>query len=179
MNINLVKIKYSDTYCYKYKPLVFCCSELKNAYEDVYGDYPDIVLTKDGIWTNEDIVYNSPYLCISRSIEDYYDSDYTETKNYPINYCPYCGEKIKYTIDGEKDYTGLCKTLKKVIDDLQKCIETTDSRSGYKELCKYRNYILYILKNINDFDTFKEKLALVNIQDILVTTDKIIKEKGI
>lgn len=177
MNIDLVKIKYDNTYCYKHESLKFCCNDLKNAYEDEYDDYPNIVLTNKHIWTKKDRSPKDLSLCISR---DFYEDSYVSTKNYPINYCPYCGEKIKYTIDEEKDCTEF-KTLIGIINDLQKHIENTDSRSRYKELCKYRDYIqkgLYTLEDINDFDTFKEKLALINMQNILAATDKIIKEKG-
>ena len=177
MNIDLVKIKYADTYCYKYKPLKFCCSGLKNAYKDEYDDYPAITITNENIYTNKDRDCKSLNLCISRN---FYEDDYVSEKNYPINYCPYCGEKIKYTIDEEKDCTELYKTLIEVVDDLQKRIEITDSRSRYKELCNYRDYIqegLYGLEDVKDYNTFKEKLALINMQGILVTTDKIIKEK--
>lgn len=177
MNINLVKIKYSDTYCYKYKPLVFCCSELKNAYKDEYDDYPNIILTNEKIWTNEDRDYKSLSLCISRQ---FYEGDYINTKNYPIKCCPYCGEKIKYTVDEEKDYTKLYKTLTEVVDDLRKRIEVIDSRKKYIKLCSYRDLIqegLYALEDINYYNKFKEKISIADMHRILVTTDKIIKEK--
>ena len=177
MKINLVKIKYGDTYCYKHKPLVFCCSELKNAYEDEYGDYPNIILTNERIWCNKDRDYKTLNLCISRQ---FYEEDYISTKNYPIKCCPYCGEKIKYTVDEEKDYSELYKTLIKIVDNLQKRIEVIDSRKEYTELCNYRDNIqegLYALEDINNFNKFKEKLSIVNMHGILATADKIIKEK--
>jgi hypothetical protein len=70
--------------------------------------------------------------------------------------------------------------LVEVVDNLQKRIEKTDNRSSYRELRNYRDYIqegLYTLKDVNDYSTFKEKLALIDMQGVLAITDKIIKEK--
>lgn len=180
MKINLVKVKYDDTHCYKHKSLVFCCSELKNAYEDRYGDYPDIVLTNEHIWTNEDIAYNSLYLCISQEVKDFYNKNYIEARNYPIVCCPYCGKEINYFTVEEKDYSKLYKTLVEISNELQERAEITDSRKEYKELCNYRELILEginAFKDINDYNKFKEKISIAVMHGILAITDKIIKEK--
>ena len=155
MKINLVKVKYGDTYCYKHKPLVFCCSELKNAYEDDYGDYPAIVLTNH-IWTNKDRDYKQLSLCISHC---FCEEDYTSEKNYPIDYCPYCGEKIKYNVDEEKDYTELYSALIEITDDLQKRIEVTIAEKNMK-----------IYANIEII--FKKDFILLKILKILINLKK-------
>ena len=166
MNINLVKIKYDNTYCYKYKPLKFCCEDLKNAYNsDVYGDYPDIILTHDNIWSSESIAYKLPVLCFSQNIISFYDDDYIDIRNYPINYCPYCGKKLNYFIELEgEDYIELYKKLIKAMDDLQEQAKTTNSDKEYKEIVDKKELIhnkINIFEDIDDYELFIKELGIV------------------
>ena len=102
MKIELIKLKFNDTYSYKYKPFQYCCDEIQN--------------DKAIVFTGEDLVCNdifglvvrdSDYTIIPQFCNSYTEifnscgDEYEQTDNYPIQFCPHCGEKIEISVADE------------------------------------------------------------------------------
>lgn len=130
MKIELTKIRYGeDETTYKYKPFSYCCEKIKE---------------NDGIiFTNEDFVDNdfrdeyddTPRFCvtITERISSYEDS-WDETRNYPIEYCPHCGEKIEISVVREMDMTEEVTRLRKEREEMLIKSNVTDSKKEEREL---------------------------------------------
>ena len=137
MKIELIKLKFNDTYSYKYKPFKHCCNEIQN--------------DKAIIFTYEDIndATSIPQFCTSHTeIITSYEDEWEQTDNYPIQFCPHCGEKIEISVVDEIDVSDKYKELTKQRDELWKKCQRTDSKKEESEL---RKQVRKLDDQINDF----------------------------
>lgn len=145
MEIELIKLKINDTHSYKYKPFTYCCDEIQKDktivftcedINDIGGEYED-----DGICV--------PQFCTSytETVGSWGD-EWEQTDNYPIQFCPHCGEKIEISvvdeIDVSDEYNGLTKKRKELWEKCQR----TDSKKEESEL---RKQVRKLVDQINDF----------------------------
>lgn len=119
MKIELIKLKFNDTHSYKYKPFTYCCDEIQNDkaivftgedINDIGGEYED-----DGNFI--------PQFCTSYTeVITSYEDEWEQTDNYPIQFCPHCGEKIEISVVDEIDvsdkYNELSNSLNFAADSL-------------------------------------------------------------
>lgn len=149
MEIELIKLKFNNTHSYKYKPFKHCCDEIQN----------DKVI----VFTGEDLVCNDIFGLVVRDSDDttipQFCNSYTETfnswgdkyeqtDNYPIQFCPHCGEKIEISVVEEIDVSNKYNKLSKQRDELWKKCQRTDSKKKESEL---REQVEKLDKQINDF----------------------------
>lgn len=149
MEIELIRLKFNNTYSYKYKPFKYCCDKFQN--------------DKAIIFTNEDFICDNifgeliirdlddiivPQFCNSEIVDSWGDVD-----NYPIQFCPHCGERIDISVIGEIDVSDKYNKLFKQYEELRKKCQETDSR---KEEYELREQIRKIDKQINNFDQLDE-----------------------
>lgn len=145
MKIKLIKLKFNDTHSYKYKPFTYCCNKIQNDkaivftgedINDIGGEYKD------------DCIY-IPQFCTSYTeTVGSWEDEWEQTDNYPIQFCPHCGEKIEISvveeIDASDEYNGLTKKRKELWEKCQR----TDSKKKESEL---RNQVRKLDDQINDF----------------------------
>ena len=149
MEIELIKLKFNNTHSYKYKPFKHCCDEIQN----------DKVI----VFTGEDLVCNDIFGLVVRDSDDYiipqfcnsytetfnsWGDEYEQTDNYPIQFCPHCGEKIEISVVEEIDVSNKYNKLSKQRDELWKKCQRTDSKKKESEL---REQVEKLDKQINDF----------------------------
>lgn len=157
MKIELIKLKFNDTYSYKYKPFKHCCEAIQN--------------DKAIVFTGEDLVCNDTFGLVVRDSDDntipQFCNSYTEifsswgdefeqTDNYPIQFCPHCGEKIEIEVVDEIDVSDKYNELTKQRKDLWKKCQRTDSKKKEYEL---REQVGKLDKHIDSFywlDEWKE-----------------------
>ena len=130
MKIELIKLKFNDTHSYKYKPFKYCCDEIQN--------------DKAIIFTGEDLIHSDdslddgsyiPRFCTSYTeIITSYEDEWEQTYNYPIRFCPHCGEKIEILVVDEIDVSDKYNELTKQREDLWKKCRRTDSKKKEAEL---------------------------------------------
>lgn len=145
MKIKLIKLKFNDTHSYKYKPFTYCCDEIQNDkaivftgedINDIGGEYED-----DGV--------SIPQLCTSHTeVITSYEDEWEQTDNYPIQFCPHCGEKIEISVIDEIDVSDKYNELTKQREELWKKCQRTDSK---KEEIELRNQVIKLDDQINDF----------------------------
>lgn len=123
MQINIVKIHYGDNISYKYKPFSYCCEALKE--------------NKTIILTDEDFVDNDlrnwyddtpKFCCSTREQITSYEDSWDEVKNFPIQFCPHCGEKINISVVDEIDLSSTYNALKKEKEEAREKSYQTDSK---------------------------------------------------
>ena len=149
MKIELIKLKFNYTHSYKYKPFQYCCDEIQN--------------DKAIVFTGEDLVSNDIFGLVVRDSDDtiipqfcnsYTETfnscgdEYEQTDNYPIQFCPHCGEKIEISVVDEIDVSDKYKKLYKLREELWKKCQRTDSKKEESEL---RNHVRKLDDQINDF----------------------------
>lgn len=149
MKIDLIKLKFNDTYTYKYKPFTYCCGEIQN--------------NKAIVFTGEDLVCNDTFGLVVRDSDDniipQFCNSYTETfnscgdeweqtYNYPIQFCPHCGEKIEISAVDEIDVSDKYNELSKQREELWRKCQRTDSK---KEESGLRKQVRKLDDQINDF----------------------------
>ena len=149
MKIELIKLKFNDTHSYKYKPFTHCCDEIQN--------------DKAIVFTGEDLVYNDTFGLVVRDSDDniipQFCNSYTETfnswgdefeqtDNYPIQFCPHCGEKIEISVVDEIGVSDKYNELSKQREELWKKCQRTDSKKRESEL---REQVKKLDNQINDF----------------------------
>lgn len=142
MKIELIKLKFNDTHSYKYKTFTHCCNEIQNdkavifTGENITGEYDD-----DGIYI--------PQFCTSYT-ETFtsWGDEFENTDNYPIQFCPHCGEKIEIEVVDEIDISGKYNELTKQRDELWKKCQRTDSKKKEYELIEQ---VRKLDDQINDF----------------------------
>ena len=145
MKIELIRLKFNDTHSYKYKPFKYCCDEIQNN--------ECIEFTNENL-TNLNVDYDKeygfiPHFCTSHTeVITSYEDEWEQTYNYPIQFCPHCGEKIKisviYEIDVSDEYNGLTKKRKELWEKCQR----TDSKKKESEL---REQVGKLDKQIDSF----------------------------
>ena len=154
MKIELIKLKFNDTHSYKYKPFQYCCDEIQN--------------DKAIVFTGEDLVCNDIFGLVVRDSDDtiipqfcnsYTETfnscgdEYEQTDNYPIQFCPHCGEMIEISVVDEIDVSDKYEELTKQRDELWKKCQRTDSK---KEECELRKKVMKLDDQINDFYELNE-----------------------
>lgn len=129
MKIDLVELKINEDNFYKYKSFKYCCAKIR--------DNPCIVFTNEDIIEedNDSSVWNIPKFCIREEMmEDDWEDTFQYTNNFPINFCPFCGEKIEISIAEELDvsekFNELSEKHKKLRDESRR----TDSRRKARKL---------------------------------------------
>lgn len=145
MEIELIKLKINDTHSYKYKPFTYCCDEIQKDktivftcedINDIGGEYED-----DGVCV--------PQFCTSytETVGSWGD-EWEQTDNYPIQFCPHCGEKIEISVVEEIDVSDKYNELTKQREELWKKCQRTDSKKKESEL---RKQVRKLDDQINDF----------------------------
>lgn len=139
MKIELIKLKFGGMESYKYMPFTYCCEAIKNN--------PCI------IFTNEDIQnYHSNQLARFCTSNTYavtsYEDEWWKTDNYPIKFCPHCGEKINITLIATIDVNERYQELIELRKRLRKQVEDTDSK---KEDAELRRTIRDLDDRIDDY----------------------------
>ena len=138
MKIDLIKLKFNDTCAYKHKPFQYCCDEIQNDKAIVFTG-EDI---NDICGECEDDSISIPQFCTSytETVGSWGD-EWEQTDNYPIQFCPHCGEKIEISVDKYNELTEQRKELWK------KC-QRTDSKKKEAEL---REQVRKLDKQIDSF----------------------------
>lgn len=129
MKIELIKLKFNDTHSYKYKPFKYCCDEIQNDKAIVFTneDLSPLKYIGDGNFI--------PQICTSHTeVITSYEDEWEQTDNYPIRFCPHCGEKIEISVVDEIDVSDKYKELTKQRDELWKKCQKTDSKKEEFEL---------------------------------------------
>lgn len=143
MKIELIKLKFNDTCAYKHKSFTYCCDEI---YQN------DCI-----IFTNEDLSPLKhiddgnfiPQFCTSHTeVITSYEEEWEYTDNYPIQFCPHCGEKIEISVVEEIDVSDKYNELTKQREELWKKCQRTDSKKKESEL---RKQVRKLDDQINDF----------------------------
>lgn len=123
MKIDLVKIKLSQCDKYKYKPIKWCCDEIKNN--------PMTLFTKDDLVRIEGWgCQKHPQMCLNFDYVVDYEDNYEITKNYSIKYCPWCGEKIDINVVDELD---MISRERKIFNELEKLHEKRNKSDSISE----------------------------------------------
>ena len=145
MKIELIRLKFDNIHSYKYKPFKYCCDEIQNDkaivftgedINDIGGEYED-----DGV--------SIPQLCTSYTeVITSYEDEWEQTDNYPIQFCPHCGEMIEISVVDEIDVSDKYNELSKQREDLWKKCQKTDSK---KEEFELMNQVKKLDDQINDF----------------------------
>lgn len=144
MKIELIKLKFNDTHSYKYKPFQYCCDEIQNDKVIVFTG-EDLVHSND-CWDDERYI---PQLCTSYTeVITSYEDEWEQTDNYPIKFCPHCGEKIEISAVEEIDVSDKYNELTKQREELWKKCQRTDSK---KEESGLREQVRKLDDQINDF----------------------------
>lgn len=149
MKIDLIKLKFNDTYSYKYKPFTYCCDEIQSNKAIVFTD--EDLIHSDDCWDDERYI---PQFCTSHTeIITSYEDGWEQTDNYQIQFCPHCGEKIEISVVDEIDVSDKYKELLKQREDLLKRCQRTDSKKEEREL---RKQVRKLDEQINDFYELSE-----------------------
>lgn len=153
MRIELIRLKFNDTYSYKYKPFKYCCDEIQNN--------ECIEFTNENL-TNFNVDYDKEYgfipqLCTSHTeVITSYEDEWEQTDNYPIQFCPHCGKKIEISVVEEINVSDKYNELSKQRNELWKKCQRTDSKKKESEL---REQVRKLDKQIDSFywlDEWKE-----------------------
>ena len=154
MKIELIKLKFNNTCTYKYKSFKYCCEAIQN--------------NKNIIFTGEDLVFDEvfgldpsdynestiPQFCTSYTETfNSWGDEFENTDNYPIQFCPHCGEKIEIEVVDEIDVSEEYDQLSKQRDELWKKCQKTDSKKKENEL---REQVRELDNKINGFYTLSE-----------------------
>lgn len=154
MEIELIRLKFNNTYSYKYKPFKYCCDKFQN--------------DKAIIFTNKDFVYDNifrelvirdldniivPQFCNSEIVDSWSDVD-----NYPIQFCPHCGERIDTHVINEIDASNKYKKLSKEYDELRKKYQKTNNIKEKNDLREQITKLDKLISNFYKLDEWKEDL---------------------
>lgn len=125
MKVDLVELKINEDNYYKYKPFKYCCAKIR--------DNPCIGFTGEDIVEESDdhSIWNIPKFCIREEVtEDDWEDTFEYTNNFPINFCPFCGEKIEVSITEKKDISDVYNRLAGKRKSIRERIMKTDSKSS-------------------------------------------------
>lgn len=149
MKIEVIKVNfdvnypYDDGFSYKYKPFKYCCGAIQNDKAVIFTD-KDLVLDAEvEPWKQ------TPCFCTSHTKYYYYSgTPDEETVNYPIQFCPHCGEKIEVAVVDEIDVSKRYDELSKLRNSLWEKCQRTDSKKEESEL---KEQVRKLDDQINDF----------------------------
>lgn len=145
MKIELIKLKFNDTHSYKYKPFKHCCNEIQNDKAIIFTD--EDINDIDGEYEDDGIFI--PKFCTSHT-ETFtsWGDEFENTDNYPIQFCPHCGEKIEIEVVDEINVSEKYNELTKLREELWKKCQRTDSKKKEHEL---RKQVIKLDDQINGF----------------------------
>ena len=144
MKIELIKLKFNDTYSYKYKPFTHCCDEIQNDKAIVFTG--EDLVHSDDCWDDESYI---PRFCTSHTETfNSWGDEWEQTDNFPIKFCPHCGEKIEISVVDEIDVSDKYNKLSKQREELWKKCQRTDSKKKESEL---REQVRNLDNQINGF----------------------------
>lgn len=144
MKIELIKLKFNNTCSYKYKPFKHCCNEIQNDKAIVFTG--EDLVHSDDCWDDERYI---PRFCTSHTeVITSYEDEWEQTDNYPIKYCPHCGEKIEISVVDEVNVSDKYKELPKQREELWMKSQRTDSK---KEAFELEEQVRKLDKQINSF----------------------------
>ena len=150
MKVEIIKQNLGDEVSYKYKPMSFCCEKLARnlVIELVAGEYDDA----------ENYI-SEPRFCIA-DYEEWTEGgeDFKQDNYYPINFCPFCGEKIETEIIREEDVSDEYARLERERDILCKGARVTDSKSKEEDLRKKVRELEDKLNYYNELRKYKEEV---------------------
>lgn len=111
MKIELIKLRFNQTFSYKYKSFTYCCNALKNNPCILFTD-EDVM--SDPSYSISDQDNSLPRFCMTRTLffRDWED-ECEETENIPIRFCPHCGEEIQIHVSEEQDLSEKYQELSK------------------------------------------------------------------
>lgn len=149
MKVELIKLKFNDTCSYKYKPFKHCCEAIQNDKAIIFTD--EDLVHSDDCWDDGRYI---PRFCTSHTeVITSYEDEWEQTDNYPIQFCPHCGEKIEISVVDEIDVSDKYNDLSKQRDELWKKCQRTDSKKKESEL---RTQVRKLDDQINDFYELNE-----------------------
>lgn len=167
MKIELIKqtFKDEDGYSqigYKYKPFEFCCERMEHnplvKLSSVDSDdwcYRYECDEEDCI--NCNAAKNHPCMTLEEVVEiRSYEDEWTEAHNYPIDYCPFCGESIEVSIVKEEDVTEAYHNLEKERKEMYNKRNKTDSIKKRQELEKIVRKLDNELNSFYNLEEYKE-----------------------
>lgn len=151
MKIDLVKINLGDFYKYKFKSYKHCCDDIFN---NPCIDFTNYNLT-------EETPDNEPRYCLS-NIETSDDEAWCD--NYPIKFCPHCGEPIEIktvkVIDCSEKFSVLAKKREELLKRIRaprnfsKSGNTSnDNKHSEKSLDELYDELRRVSKKINYIQT--------------------------
>lgn len=143
MKIELIKLKFSNTHSYKYKPFEYCCDKIHQ------NDC--IIFTNEDLFPLKHIDDGNfiPQFCTSHTeVIKSYEDELKQTDNYPIQFCPHCREEIEISVVDEIDVSEKYTELSKKRDELLKKYQRTDSKKKESEL---REQVGRLDKQIDSF----------------------------
>lgn len=155
MKIELIKLRFNQTFSYKYKSFTYCCNALKNNPCILFTD-EDVM--SDPSYSISDQDNSLPRFCMTRtlSFRDWED-EWKETENIPIRFCPHCGEEIQIHVSEEQDLSRKYQELSKERAKLWKQCQKTDSK---KKEAQLQDQVHELDRKINQY------LELSNIEDL-------------
>ena len=140
MKIELIKQTFDDETIFKYKPFEYCCERMKNnrliKFASVdSNDWCYRYECDEEDCNNCSAAKDYPCMALEHSVlvRDYED-EWTEVHNYPIDYCPFCGEPIEVSIVKEEDVTEAYYNLEKERNEMWDKCNKTDSIKEQREL---------------------------------------------
>ncbi len=88
------------------------------------------------------IRFSIPHLCTSHTeVITSYEDEWEQTDNYPIQFCPHCGKKIKISVVDEIDvsdkYNKLSKRREELWKECQEQIVRKKRASGENRLASW------------------------------------------
>ena len=144
MKIELIKLKFNDTYSYKYKPFTHCCDEIQNDKAIVFTG--EDLVHSDDCWDDERYI---PRFCTSHTETfNSWGDEWEQTDNFRIIFCPHCCEKIEISVVDEIDVSDKYNKLSKQREELWKKCQRTDSKKKESEL---REQVRNLDNQINGF----------------------------
>lgn len=121
MKIDLIKINLGDFCKYKFKKYEPCCS-------DILGN-PCINFTNYNL--TEETPDNEPRYCLTST--DSYDCEGIWEDNYPIKFCPHCGEPIEIktieVIDRSEKFSALAKKREELLKRIRELRDSSKSEN--------------------------------------------------
>lgn len=131
MKVELIKQTFNNHKSFKFKPIKYCCEDLKNN--------PVIELTDSfadgGEHEEDDDGYVTPYFAVRRTeIINSWEDEWEDYHYYKIDYCPFCGEPIEISIIEEEDVSEIVNELEKQRKEAWNKYNRTDSKKKAAEL---------------------------------------------
>ncbi len=97
-----------------------------------------------------------PQFCTSYTeVITSYEDEWEQTDNYPIQFCPHCGEKIEISVVEEIDVSDKYNELTKQRKELWKKYQRTDSKKEDYELTKQVRKLDYQIDDFYELDEWK------------------------